>query len=60
MEARQFKLMIPPDVKAWIAAEAACNIRSQSAQIVFVLRSVMAAGGDLGGTAPAAGDDNAA
>ena len=41
MEAKQFKLIIPADVKAWLEAEAKKNLRSQSAQIVSCLRAEM-------------------
>lgn len=38
----QFKVMLPADVKAWLEAEAAKNVRSQGAEIVFILRDHMA------------------
>ena len=41
METKQFKLIIPADVKAWLEAEAKKNLRSQSAQIVSCLRAEM-------------------
>lgn len=41
MKAKQFKLIIPADVKAWLEAEAKKNLRSQSAQIVSCLRAEM-------------------
>lgn len=37
-----FRLRIPSDVKAWIAAESAKNLRSQTAEIVFLLKQAMA------------------
>ena len=44
MKAKQFKLIIPADVKAWLEAEAKKNLRSQSAQIVSCLRAEMSKG----------------
>ncbi|SDK62435.1 Arc domain-containing protein [Paracoccus chinensis] len=41
MKPIQFKLILPPDVKAWIEAQAAKNLRSQSAEIVVCLRERM-------------------
>ena len=41
MKAKQFKLIIPAEVKAWLEAEARKNLRSQSAQIVSCLRAEM-------------------
>ena len=38
----QFKLILPADVKAWLAAESAKNIRSQGSEIVACLREQMA------------------
>lgn len=38
----QFKLMLPEDVKAWLAARAERNLRSQGAEIVACLRERMA------------------
>lgn len=43
MEKRQFKMMLPADVKAWIAAQAEKNLRSQSQEIILALREKMAA-----------------
>lgn len=60
MKKQQFKMNFPADVFMWVTAEAEKNCRSKSAQIIFALRSVMAAGGDLGGTAPAADSEAAA
>ena len=57
---KQYKLNLPADVKAWVAAMAAKNLRSQSAEIIFALREKMAAGEDFGEAAPAAGNDEAA
>lgn len=56
----QFKMNLPDDVMGWVKAEAGKNCRSKSAQVVFALRSVMAAGGQIGVEAPAAGNENAA
>ena len=55
-----FKLNLPDDVNGWVEAEAAKNCRSKSAQIVFALRSVAAAGVQFGDQAPAAEVENAA
>jgi hypothetical protein len=44
MKAKQFKLIIPADVKAWLESEAKKNLRSQSAQIVSCLRAEMSKG----------------
>ncbi|WP_126154525.1 hypothetical protein [Paracoccus haematequi] len=60
MEKRQFKINLPADVDGWVEAEAKQNCRSKAGQIVFALRSAMAAGGDLAGQTPAAGNENAA
>jgi len=50
-----FRLRIAPDIKAWIAAQAARNLRSMTAEINFALRERMAATGDMvGADAPAA------
>ncbi|WP_305968565.1 MULTISPECIES: hypothetical protein [unclassified Mameliella] len=35
------RIRIPEDVKAWVKSEAARNVRSQTAQIVVVLRNAM-------------------
>ena len=43
MEQKQFKLVIPRDVKDWLASEAKKNMRSQSSEIVFALREKMEA-----------------
>lgn len=40
----QFKLKLPPDVKQWVALEAARNMRSQAAEIILAVRAKMAAG----------------
>ena len=56
----QFKMNLPEDVMGWVADEARKNCRSKSAQIVFVLRSVKAAGGSIGVQAPAAESEAAA
>lgn len=50
----QYKLALPPDVKAWVEREAKVNLRSQSAQIVHILRKEMAAGSEFGDLSPAA------
>jgi hypothetical protein len=56
-----FRLRIAPDIKAWIAAQAARNLRSITAEINFALRERMAATGDsFAGTAPAAASDRTA
>jgi hypothetical protein len=53
---QQFKLNIPADVKRWVEAQAAANMRSQSAEIIFTLREKMGrtAGEQFGDSAPAA------
>ncbi|WCE67979.1 Arc family DNA-binding protein [Sulfitobacter faviae] len=43
MEQKQFKLMIPRDVKDWLASQAKKNMRSQSSEIVMALREKMEA-----------------
>lgn len=60
MNMRQYKMQVPSDVDDWLKEEAKRNCRSKSAQIVFALRSIMAAGGKLGGEAPAAKGESAA
>ncbi|QDP53953.1 Arc family DNA-binding protein [Sulfitobacter faviae] len=44
MEQKQFKLVIPRDVKDWLANQAKKNMRSQSSEIVMALREKMEAG----------------
>lgn len=52
---------MPEDLKAWIASEAARNLRSMTAEIVFALRERMAATGDqLAGNAPVAATEKGA
>lgn len=41
MKPKQFKLNLPSDVKTWIEAQAAKNLRSQGAEIVACLRAHM-------------------
>ena len=55
-----FRLRMPRDVKAWLAEVSKREVRSITAQIVFLLRKEMAAGEDFGRCAPAAGSDKAA
>lgn len=43
MEKKQFKMMLPEDVKDWLVTEAKKNLRSQSQEIVLALREKMAA-----------------
>lgn len=43
MEKKQFKMVLPADVKQWLARTAAKNLRSQSAEIVLALREKMEA-----------------
>lgn len=40
-ETVQFKLAMPSDVKDWLAARAASSLRSQSAEIILILRERM-------------------
>lgn len=40
-EAKQFKLMVPFDIKRWLAIEAAKNMRSQSSEIIVALKEKM-------------------
>jgi plasmid stability protein len=40
-EVKQFKLNLPADVKDWLKAEAAKNLRSQGSEIVACLRKRM-------------------
>lgn len=57
----EMRIRVPDDVKEWLAEQAKANLRTQAAQVVFALRVAMtAAGGDLGGKAPAAGSEAAA
>ena len=56
-----FRLRIAPDIKAWIAVQAARNLRSMTAEINFALRERMAATGEgFADTAPAAARDTSA
>lgn len=61
-QSQQFKLNIPVDLKRWVAAEAAKSMRSQSAQIIFLLREKMqtTAGNSLQATDPAVAVNTAA
>mgnify|MGYP000571928173 CR=1 FL=1 len=43
MEKRQFKVMLPDDVKDWLAIEAKRNLRSQTQELVLALREKMEA-----------------
>ena len=49
MEKKQFKLVIPEDVKDWLAVQAKRNLRSQSNEIILALREKMEA--ESGGAA---------
>ena len=40
-ELTQMKINLPAEIKTWLAAEAAKNLRSQSAEIVFALKEKM-------------------
>ena len=40
-ELTQMKINLPAEIKAWLAAEAAKNLRSQSAEIIFALKEKM-------------------
>lgn len=40
-ETKQFKLMIPLEMKRWLAIEAAKNMRSQNAEILIAIRERM-------------------
>lgn len=42
MEQKQFKLMVPKDVKEWLAEQAQKNMRSQSSEVIMALREKMA------------------
>ncbi len=46
VEQKQFKLMVPKDVKDWLAAQAQKNMRSQSSEVIIALREKMAAQDD--------------
>jgi hypothetical protein len=51
----QYTLKLPPDINRWVSERAKQNLRSKSAEIVFVLRAEMkAAGEEFGDKAPAA------
>ena len=56
----EMRIRVPEDVKLWLADQAKRNLRTQTAQLVFALRSAMAAGGSIGVQAPAAGSEAAA
>lgn len=43
MEKRQYKMLIPADVKDWLEEQSRKNLRSQSQEIVLALREKMAA-----------------
>ncbi len=57
-----YGLRMPKGMRDLVKAMAAENGRSMNAEIVFHLRKALgaAAGGDLAGLAPAAGNENAA
>lgn len=38
---KQFKLIIPTEIKEWLADQAERNLRSQSAEIILALRERM-------------------
>lgn len=38
---KQFKLNIPPELKDWIAAQAAANVSSQNSEIIRAIRERM-------------------
>jgi len=60
-EDQHFRLRIAPDIKEWVAAQAARNFRSVTAEINFALRERMAATGEgLVNQAPAAARDTSA
>lgn len=56
----EMRIRVPHDLKSWLEEEAKENVRSQTAQIVHLLRRAKAAGGEFGDTAPAAGSEAAA
>ena len=47
----QFKLNLPENVKAWLACEAARNLRSQSAEVIIALQEKMARRSESGAVA---------
>lgn len=51
----QFKLNMPADVKRWVEGQAAANMRSQSAEIIFTLKEKMqqTAGAEVSAQSPA-------
>lgn len=57
---KQFKINLPEDVKRWVSRRAEENLRSQTAEIIFIIREKMAAatGEGLANTAPAAASSN--
>lgn len=40
-ETKQLKVLLPIDVKRWLAIEAATNMRSQGAEVVLALKEKM-------------------
>lgn len=41
MDKKQFKVVLPQDVKDWIAEQARVNLRSQSNEIILAIREKM-------------------
>lgn len=58
-EDKHFRLRIPDDLMEWVKARAARNLRSVTAEVVFLLREEMVAGGTRGGASPNAGTEAA-
>ena len=40
-DVKQFKVLLPTDVKRWLAIQAATNLRSQNSEVVLALREKM-------------------
>lgn len=59
-EDEHFRLRIPGDIKKWVRARSVNNMRSMTAEIIFILREKMSAatGEGLANTAPAAASSN--
>lgn len=54
----QMRIRLPEDVKDWIEAEAARNMRTQNAEVVIAIREKMATAGASLATEPAAAEQN--
>lgn len=55
-----FKVALPTEVKYWLSLRAATNMRSQSSELICILKDKMVAGEQIGVEAPATSNNNTA